>query len=191
MKPAGKAVLKKNEWYVADVPFIQGTLLVEAYHYARGGSNTAVYMHGLYRADNNVCYGVAWWLPPTRRACESVNKNEWKKVLSLSRLVIAPEVPQNACSFLLSRSIKIIRKDKRFVSLVTYADDAMLHTGAIYRASNWQYVGKTAPTPKWLDPKNGRQVACKSTVSRTKAEMIAKGYVFCGRYRKHKFILHL
>jgi hypothetical protein len=105
-------------------------------------------------------------------------------------LVVLPEVPANACSFLMGRSIKLIEQDGRFVSLVTYADESEGHTGAIYRATNWEYVGKTAAIPKWVDA-NGRQVAVKATKSRTKAEMEALGYVIKGRYRKHKFVLHL
>src|SRR5690606_35196258 len=103
---------------------IDGQRLVAEYHYARGGSNTAVYMHGLYERETERLVGVAWWLPPTRVAAESVNKEEWKRVLSLTRLVILPDQPKNACSFLLSKSVKMIKKDKRFVSLVTYADES-------------------------------------------------------------------
>lgn len=165
--------------------------MVAAHHYARGGSNTSVYMHGLYERSTDRLLGVAWWLPPTRVACESVNKIEWKRVLSLTRLVCVPEAPKNAASFLLAHSVRLIRRDKRFVSLVTYADEGQGHTGQIYRAANWQYVGRTGPYPQWRDPATGRQVACKATKNRVKAEMEALGYVRVGSFYKHKFVLHL
>lgn len=181
----------KNDYYVKDAALNEGQEMVRQHHYAKGGSNTCVYMHGLYRASDDKLVGVAWWLPPTRVAAESVNKQEWKKVLSLTRLVVLPEIPKNACSFLLSRSVKLIRKDGRFVSLVTYADESQDHQGTIYKASNWQYVGRTGPYPRWIDPESGRQVAPKSTKNRTKAEMEALGYKKQGSYHKHKFVLHL
>lgn len=164
--------------------------MVRDHHYARGGSNTCVYMHGLYERSTDRLVGVAWWLPPTRVVCESVNKADWKKVLSLTRLVCLPEAPKNAASFLLGHSVRLIRRDGRFVSLVTYADESQGHTGAIYRASNWAYVGRTGPYPRWLD-KDGKQVAAKATKNRVKAEMEALGHVKVGAFYKHKFVLHL
>lgn len=85
----------------------------------------------------------------------------------------------------------MIRRDGRFVSLVTYADEAQDHDGTIYRAANWQYVGVTGPYPKWIDPVTGRQVASLATKTRTKAQMLALGYKQVGSYYKRKFVMHL
>lgn len=182
--------LRSEDWYVADCPLKDGQALVAKYHYAKGGSNTCVYMHGLYNRATGVLHGVAWWLPPTRVACESVNHDNWKQVLSLTRMVMLPETPKNACSFLLSKSIKLIRNDGRFVSLVTYADESQHHTGGVYRAAGWEYVGRTGPYPKWQD-KEGKQVSAKATTNRTKAEMLRLGHVMVGSFHKHKFVKHL
>lgn len=174
----------------------QGTTWAEArefiaeHHYSGGCSKTAVYVHGLYRVGSTELLGVAMWLPPTRVAAESVNKDQWRKVLSLSRLVVHPDVPGNAATFLMARSIRLIRQDARFVSLVTYADEFMDHTGAIYKASNWTYAGTGQPQPRWED-KTGRQVSNRSTTTKTNAQMRERGYNFVGRYRKHKFVMHL
>lgn len=181
---------RRGDWLVAPAPLKAAQQLVRDYHYSKGGSNTAVYVHGLYEVSTMTLYGVAWWLPPTRVACESVNKEHWTKVLALTRLVVKPEVPTNACSFLIAQSVKAIRADGRFVSLVTYADESQGHTGAIYKAANWSYVGRTGPYPRWLTAE-GRQVANKATTNRTKAQMEALGHVKVGSYHKHKFVLHL
>lgn len=191
MKENFKMRLRKTEWEVRDASFSEGKDLVRRYHYSKGGSNTFVYLHGLYKKGSDQLAGVAWWLPPTRVACESVNRALWTKVLSLTRLVVHPEVPRNACSFLLGRSIKLIQRDKRFVSLVTYADESQGHTGAIYLASNWTYMGRTGPYPRWIDPRTGAQVACKSTKNRTKSEMESLGFVRQGPFYKHKYVMHL
>lgn len=182
--------LHAEEYYVGAAPLKEGQRLVEQHHYARGGSNTCVYMHGLYYWTGRLV-GVAWWLPPTRVACESVNKDNWRKVIALTRLVVAPGVPKNACSFMLSRSVKLIKKDRRFTDLVTYADESQGHLGTIYRATNWNYVGKTGPYPRWVDPKTGRQVASQATKTRTKAQMLALGYELDGKFFKHKYTLKL
>lgn len=184
--------LRASDYVVKDCCFQQAKKLVVKHHYSRGGSNTFVYVHGLFRKDDPwTLRGVAWWLPPTRVACESVNREEWKKVLSLTRLVVTPDVPPNGASFLLGASIRMIRKDGRFVSLVTYADESQGHTGAIYKASNWDYKGRTGPYPRWVDPVSGRQVACKATKNRTKSEMESLGFKKDGSFYKHKFVIHL
>jgi hypothetical protein len=183
--------LQKSEWVVESIDLVTGQEMVRQHHYSRGGSNTAVYMHGLVRRSDRAVMGVAWWLPPTRVACESVDKQNWKRVLSLTRLVCLPDAPKNAASFLLAHSTRLIRKDGRFVALVTYADESQGHTGAIYRAAGWEYVGRTGPYPRWVDPVTGQQKAPKATKNRTKAEMEALGYVKVGSFYKHKFVLRL
>ncbi len=190
LRPYQHDRLIKSDWCVKECSLKDAQDLVKTYHYARGGSNTAVYTHGLYRLSDDILVGVVWWLPPTRVACESVNKENWKKVLSLTRMVMTPGTPKNACSFLLSRSIKIIRKDGRFVSLVTYADEAQGHTGNVYKSANWDYVGRTGPYPRWVN-KDGVQVSPKATVNRTKAKMEELGHTKIGSYHKHKYVLHL
>jgi hypothetical protein len=176
---------------VQSVPLATAQDLVVRFHYSKGGSNTGVYCHGLVERDTENVLGVAWWLPPTRVAGESVNREHWKKVLSLTRLVCVPEAPKNSASFLLAHSVRLIRREGRFVSLVTYADESQGHTGAIYRAAGWTYVGRTGPYPRWIDPATGRQVAPKATVNRTKAEMEDLGFRKVGSFFKHKFVLHL
>lgn len=182
--------LKAGEWEVLDAPLSEAQKMVAEHHYARGGSNTAVFVHGLYNKQSGILHGVAWWLPPTRVACESVNKERWKDVLSLTRMVIIPGTPKNAASFLLSRSVRRIRNHGRYASLVTYADEFMNHFGWVYRASNWTYVGRTGPYSKF-HTKDGKQVAAKATKNRRKSEMEALGHRKVGSYYKHKFVIHL
>jgi hypothetical protein len=147
-------------------------------------------MHGMFRLSDNQLVGVAQWLPPTKPAAMTVNKDNWTRVLSLSRLCVHPDIKTNGASFLMGRSIRLIKQDKKWVSLVTYADEFMNHTGQIYKACNWTYIGLMSANPRWEDEK-GNQVSIKCTVSRTKSQMISLGYVMVGKFKKHKFIYHL
>lgn len=183
-------MLRRGEWEVREAPLKEAQAMVREHHYAKGGSNTAVFVHGLYRKGECELQGVVWWLPPTRVACESVDKQRWQKVLSLTRMVVLPGVPKNACSFMLARSVMMIRKSRRFVALVTYADESQGHTGGVYKASGWSYVGRTGPYPRWVD-REGRQVSPKATKNRTKAEMEALGHEKVGAFYKHKYVLRL
>lgn len=180
------AVLHKNEWRVETVPLSTAQRLVCQFHYSKGGSNTATYRHGLVRRGDYECLGVAWWIPPTKSAALATYPQNWKGVLALSRLVIHPSVPKNACSFLMAHSMRMIDREK-WPCLVTYADEWQGHTGAIYLATGWKFVGNTAPEATFqLD---GRMVARKAgPKTRTRAEMEAIGAVMVGRFSKRKFI---
>jgi hypothetical protein len=183
--------MRAADWEVRQCVPSEGRAFIARYHYARGCSLTGVYFHGLYRKGCDSLMGCAQWLPPTRVCAETVSKDNWRRVLSLSRLACHPQAPRNSASFLVGRSIRLIRDIGEWPHLVTFADFSQGHTGAIYRATGWTYVGETKANPRWIDPQTGRQVAIKSTKSRTRAEMIALGYVRQGAFKKHKFVMDL
>jgi len=181
--------LRKENWEVRPVELMIAQSLVERHHYAAGGSNTGTYVHGLFQCGefwNMNCKGVAWWIPPTKSSAQATYPPDWQKVLMLHRLVIIPDVPKNACSFLLSRSMKMIDRE-RWPCLVTYADEWQGHVGTIYKATNWCYVGLTKPETVYL--LDGRMVSRKAgPTTRTRAEMLAMGCKTVKASRKHKFV---
>lgn len=181
--------LRKSEYEVRAIDIDIARRMVRRHHYAGGASNTATYLHGLYRVGDSFdeqCVGVAWWIPPTRSAAEATFPERWQGVLALSRLVILPGTPKNACTFLLARSRRLIDR-ALWPCLVTYADEWQGHTGAIYRADNWCYVGRTKPERTYRI--NGRMTARKAGgKTRTHAEMLALGAELVGSFAKHKFV---
>lgn len=183
---------RKRDWTVAGADIDVARKLIARNHYARGASNTATYLHGLYPARwlwYAECVGIAWWIPPTRSAAEAWAGEQWEGVLSLSRLAIDGEadVPSNACSFLLAHSARRIDRD-RWHTLVTYADSWQGHTGTIYRAAGWEYCGETAPEPTYV--LRGQMIARKAGQrTRTHSEMIAMGAECVGRFSRARFCL--
>lgn len=179
-------VLHKAEWEIRTIPLSVAQDFVMRLHYTRGGSNTATYRHGLFRRGSANCRGIAWWIPPTKSAAKATYRTNWGGVLCLSRLVLDPECPKNSASFLLAASRRAIDR-LRWPCLVTYADEWQGHTGAIYRADNWEYKGKTSPEPVFQI--QGRMVARKAGPrTRTHTEMVALGAILVGRFSKHKFV---
>lgn len=184
----GNRLLRKD-WEIRNVALWLASSIIEKHHYAKRAANTATYLHGLFPKDSfwdAECVGIAWWIPPTKSAAESTFANNWKGVLSLSRLVVIPGIPKNAATFLLAGSMKLIDR-KLWPCLVTYADEWRGHTGTIYRAANWKYLGLTKPEAVWT--LNDRMIARKAGPhTRTKNEMLALGAKMVGRFSKHKFV---
>lgn len=76
---------------------------------------------------------------------------QWKKygksgseVIELRRLCCIDETPKNAESFFIARAMKILKKLWGGKVVVSYADAEYGHSGVIYKASNFEYLGKTS-----------------------------------------------
>jgi hypothetical protein len=181
----------KRDWIVDASDLRTAQQMVAQHHYSGGGSNTKAYVHGLYRNRHSIlrgrCYGVAWWLPPTRTAAKSFCPENPGGVLALSRLVILPEVPTNACSFLMRHALRFIDR-QRWPVLCSYACESQGHLGTIYLAAGWSFVGWTKPQP--LYAKDGKHVSRKiGPKTRTHQQMLDIGCVCLGHFRKRRFVL--
>lgn len=162
--------------------------LIREHHYAHGCANTSVMSVGMFR--DGALVGAALWMPPTRVCAETVDRDRWRRVLSLSRLAVVPGEPTNAASMLIGWCIRKLKKESKWIAIVTYADESQGHTGTIYKATGWAYAGRTKPEPRWIDS-TGRQVSRLSTKSRTADDMRALGYTMHGKFAKHKFTMRL
>lgn len=186
------ALLRKGEWEVRPCHLDLCQALVRRYHYSHGGSNTAAYTCGLWRREqwlDSDCFGVSWWLPPTKTAGASVEPSNPQGVLAMSRLVCVPAAPKNSCSFLIRHSMRFIDR-KRWPVLVTYADEWQGHEGGIYKAladAGWRHDGYSKPERTCL--KDGRMVSRKrGPKTYTHAEMLAMGCECVGKFRRKRFV---
>lgn len=181
--------LKVGDWVVRQTAHSEAVSFIRKHHYSKSCPRVRVYTFGLFREVLlTPIKGASVWLPPLPAVGAAVfPEGDPHRVLSLSRLAVAPEVPRNAASFLIGRSIREIKRDKNWDCLVTYADTRMGHEGGIYKATNWEYMGLTPPTRCWVEPGTGRQVSLKSTHNRTREEMKNLGYEMIGKFPKHRF----
>lgn len=185
--------LQRGGWYVDHVTQSAATEAVECWHYAQGCPNTSVERHGLFRHGewfNAELHGVAMWLPPTRKAAETVAGEEWRKVLCLTRLVVAPDVPANGASFLLGASMRLVDRE-RWPWLLTYADSSQGHTGSIYRATNWTYLGPWKAGDTWVGPDGEQRGRKRGGKNLSADEMRALGFERRPPAVKHKFVHHV
>lgn len=74
--------------------------------------------------------------------------NQWKRfsdnpndVIELRRLVCIDNTPKNTESFFIGKSLRLLKKSWNGSIVVSYADQEYGHTGVIYKASNFSYLG--------------------------------------------------
>jgi len=181
--PIGGA--RANDYDVRRIEHAAAAHFIRAHHYARGCANTSTEAFGLFRGASLV--GTALWMPPTRACAETVDRQEWRRVVSLSRLAVAPAEPQNAASLFIGAMLRAMQRGHRWVAAVTFADLSQGHKGTIYKATNWTHIGITRPEPRWEDA-SGKQVSRLSTKSRTAGAMTKMGHLMVGKFSKHKFV---
>lgn len=67
------------------------------------------------------------------------------KVLELRRLCLIDDTPKNSESYFVGWTLRWLKKNTDWEFVLSYADEEQGHTGVIYRASNFKYLGKTSP----------------------------------------------
>jgi hypothetical protein len=179
--------LRRSDWLVGAITQADAREAVERWHYAQGCPNTSVYRHALYMVgEEDKVYGVAMWLPPTPTAARSVGGTP-RTVLSLTRLVIAPGVPTNGASFLLGRSMKLIDREL-YPILLTYADTGHGHTGAIYKATNWECLGEVPAGDTWINEAGEQRGRKRGGKNLSALEMQELGFVRRPAMPKIKYV---
>ena len=163
--------------------------LIKREHYSKSCAKISVYAFVLISPCLEVV-GAALWMPPTKPAAASVF-SEHAKVLCLSRFVVISGLGRNAASWSLSRCISFIKTDGRFKYLLTFADTYMNHTGGIYKATNWNYLGQTKPTAIWMSPEGALVTKKRGPVNLTTRQMLALGCRLIGAFPKYRYGLAL
>jgi hypothetical protein len=111
------------------------------------------------------------------------------KTWELARLFILDDVPKNAETWLIAKSVKFIKANYPDVEfLVSYADPSAGHEGTIYKAANWKEDGKTDEGR--ASPRCDYLVGTKR-YSRKKHMPEGAEYVLIPRVSKNRFLLSL
>ena len=126
---------------------------IEKWHYS-GTINgvKGTYCFGLYDTTNQ----VGWWNLDNLVGAMIYGKlgmaNAWRKyaedeseVLELRRLCCIDDTPKNTESYFIGKTLRILKNiNPELKCIVSYADTNYNHEGTIYKASNFEYKGKTS-----------------------------------------------
>lgn len=107
-------------------------------------------------------WAVAWWSKPVARAYNGLGYAE------LRRFAIKPGSPENTASRMLGFMARDIRKTRPEVCKLISYQDADVHTGTIYKATNWvcEHIGERVDESKtwnnWTTRGNNRKNQSKA-----------------------------
>lgn len=78
--------------------------------------------------------------------------NVWMKyadkredIIELRRLCCIDDTPKNTESYFIGQCLRWLKRNTDIKKVISYADTDYGHTGIIYKASNFDYIGKTNP----------------------------------------------
>lgn len=83
--------------------------------------------------------------PAGPSAAQSYYPSKPDKVLELRRLCLIDDTPKNAESYFIGKTLKWLTHKTDWEFVISYADPEQGHSGVIYRASNFKYLGNTKP----------------------------------------------
>ena len=117
--------------------------LVERIHYSHSINGLKLsYCFGLYH-NEELIGGMIYGSLAMRNAYKPYSAEE-KDIIELRRLAIIDNTPKNTESYFIGRTLRWLRKNTDIKKVISYADSYYGHEGTIYKASNFQLVGKTS-----------------------------------------------
>lgn len=129
------------------IKLVEKKVVAQAYkkwHYLGDKGFLSTYDFGVYFGGNLVG-GISYGIPNAKNIKGLYSSRTQEAYLELTRLALSDACPKNSESRVISVTLKKVKKLRpSLVGVVTYADTKYKHTGVIYRASNFSYLGVTA-----------------------------------------------
>ncbi len=183
--------MKQSLYNVSSIERKQCKHLIIDVHYAARWPSIS-FAFGLFLNDllcGIVSYGTPPSAPLRKGLAGDLNKND---VLELNRLCLVNNLP-NEASMLVSRSLKMIPKNKIIIS---FADISQGHKGYVYQAANFIYCGLSAKRTDWKvrgkEHLHGQTIAdeFRGVKNRSQAmrEKYGDDFYLSPRPRKHRYI---
>lgn len=117
---------------------------VERHHYSQTVCGlTGVIAFGLFRGDILIgvaLFGSVGMYNVAKKYCPESPK----LVIELRRLVLIDAAPKNSESFFVARALQWLKRHTQFRIVLSYADPHFGHSGTIYKALNFEFIGKTS-----------------------------------------------
>ena len=122
---------------------------VEKHHYSHNTNGVqSIYHFGLYGEGNfglpKMIGAMMYAIPSMPATASKYNPINPNKCLELRRLVCIDDTPKNTESYFIGKTFKWLKSFTDMEVIVSFADQHYGHSGTIYKATNFDYLGETA-----------------------------------------------
>lgn len=142
--------MKVSDFWIEEVPRKSISDFIVKHHYSHSMNGVQSYYHfGLYTEGNfglpKMIGAMLYAIPSMPDTAKKYNNKNPNKCYEIRRLVCVDDTPKNTESFFLSQTFKWLRQNTNIETVISFADENEGHTGIIYKASNFFYLGTTSP----------------------------------------------
>ena len=138
-----------KDFTVEEIPRKSIVKFIEKHHYSHNVNGVqSLYHYGLFTEGNfglPKMIGAMMYAHPSMPAtAKKYNPINPDKCLELRRLVCIDATPKNTESYFIGQTFKLLKRDTDMEVIVSFADQHHGHTGIIYKATNFEYLGETS-----------------------------------------------
>ena len=124
-----------KEYIIRTITIKEAKPFVQKWHYSKT-LPASTELFGLYRQEDELIGVASYGHPAMRNQASCYNID-----IELRRLCLIDDTPKNAESKFISLTLKELKR-KGYKSVLSLADPVHGHTGVIYKASNFKYLGR-------------------------------------------------
>ena len=122
---------------------------IEKHHYSHNVNGIQSYYHfGLFREGNfgipTMIGAMLYAMPSMPATAAKYNPINPSKCMELRRLVCIDDTPKNTESYFIGKTFKWLKQNTDVEVIVSFADQHYGHSGVVYKATNFEYIGETA-----------------------------------------------
>ena len=138
-----------TDFIVEEIPRKSVVKFIEKHHYSHNVNGVqSLYHYGLFTEGNfgipKMIGAMMYAYPSMPATAAKYNPINPEKCLELRRLVCIDDTPKNTESYFIGQTFKLLKRDTDMEVIVSFADQHHGHTGVIYKATNFDYLGETA-----------------------------------------------
>lgn len=161
--------IKARDLEVIPCPVAEVRVFLETHHYSKSINGVKITQCFKVVHDRQLV-GAALMGQLSTTAWKMFGETE-QQVLELRRLCLLDECSRNSESRVISKCLKWVKKNIKEVKvIVSYADPMQGHSGIIYRAANFEYLGTTPNDKGYKDLETGKIYHSRALRTKYKGE---------------------
>lgn len=166
------------QFFIRTVNHFTATNFYKKWHYLGDTDFISTINFGAY--FDNICHGVISYGSPNAKKMKGYyDENSQDGWFEIKRLAMSDKAPKNSESRFIAISMRMLRKMFKVIGMVTLADSSVGHSGIIYKASGFKYLGLTDKKSDYV--LNGKKVQ--------RGKVSGLGGQWVARPQKHLFIM--